>query len=421
MKSQINLVKLRNVRCFSGTHLAKMGKITLLVGQNGTGKSTFMGCYKALAALASLIELEDVNHFDTIPFHMGRFDTIARTGLEDFSIGGTFSGHCHSKLEIEFMGGRDRNLVEKRVSLDFSDMNGSDGSLSIERLMDQRQMRIQTPNFSLSIDQELMSYAAISTWLSRSVRHGILPFSGEPSAFMKHYRLPKTHENIVRFGKLISYIRSEFPMPRTRSFPISAPDPVPQFSRQRTYESFPVSSGLSTEEESRFLADVGNRLGLWGDIRVRRDLATGRFEIQVRTGGDWRNLIDVGFAAYSLMPLLRAMHRSDGGTTFLLQQPEAHVHPSAQAEMAQFMAESDDRFLIETHSEHLTDRFRICVMNKILRPEDLRILYFEPSGDGTSSKIYNIGVDEDANLLDVPNNYRSFFMKETRRLLGFES
>ena len=40
---RITELRLRDVRCFDGEQSAKLGRITLLLGENGAGKSTFLG------------------------------------------------------------------------------------------------------------------------------------------------------------------------------------------------------------------------------------------------------------------------------------------------------------------------------------------------------------------------------------------
>lgn len=64
------------------------------------------------------------------------------------------------------------------------------------------------------------------------------------------------------------------------------------------------------------------------------------------------NLVGLGCGARSLMAILSFIYRSAPETVLLLQQPEIHVHPRAQAGLAQWMAESGRSFVIETHSDH---------------------------------------------------------------------
>ena len=140
----------------------------------------------------------------------------------------------------------------------------------------------------------------------------------------------------------------------------------------------------------------------------------GQHEIHVQQSEGWHNIIDTGFGVSSIVPLLHAMYRHQEGTTFLLQQPEVNVHPSAQADLAQMMAESPHRFVIETHSDHLIDRFRICVMEKVLAPGELRIAYFQREPECEGVVIYNISVDEDGISMELrQSTASSSWMRQT--------
>ena len=90
--------------------------------------------------------------------------------------------------------------------------------------------------------------------------------------------------------------------------------------------------------------------------------------------------MDVGYGITQILPILVEIIHS-GPTTFLLQQPEVHLHPRGQAEFSTFLAKSVNKkkhsFLIETHSDYIIDRVRMSVRDKIIKPEDVSILYFE--------------------------------------------
>ena len=414
----ITELRLRDVRCFDGEQSAKLGRITLLIGENGAGKSTFLSCYKTLAKLASLDDLDDANHFDDAPYRMGPFDAIVRAGKSDFAVGGSFQDHCHTDAVFTFAAGNNNAPAEQDVRLTFDGNDNTDQRLDIEWLRESNALRFEGPHFGLTLDRSVISHVPISTWLSRYVRLGFLPFHGEPGDFRRRRGSQASPEDEVEFGKFVSFLRSELPLPGKPSFAVEAHDPTPP-PRKRGYDSTPAYLNAGREPDLRYLAEAGKRLGLWNDISVRPNQANGRIEVLIGTPNGWRNLIDVGYGVHSVLPLLSTMHVRERGTVLLLQQPEVHLHPSAQANLAQFMAESDLGFLIETHSEHFTDRFRICVMEGTLKPGELSVIYFERSPDGTSSRIHSMGLDASANLLNVPNGYRSFFLHETERLLGF--
>lgn len=415
----ITELQLRDVRCFEGEQSARLSRITLLVGENSAGKSTFLGCYKTLTKLANLNDLGDDNHFDEAPFHMGPFDTIVRSGKTDFALGGRFKDHCHTGIEFTFIAAEENRPVEQQVRLEFNGTGDANGHLDITWLREPRDiLRFEAANLRFDLDRSELSFDSISTWLSRYVRRGYLPFRGDPTEFRRHGH--PSNEEEVEFAKFLSLMRATLPWPNKLSFIVKALDPALP-ARQRVYPSLPDHLGDDRRDSDLMiiLGTIGKKLGLWEAISIRDRPDDRGTEVLIKTPSGWYNLIDVGYGVHSLLPLVRAIYRSPVETVFLLQQPEIHLHPRAQAALAQFMVESGHGFVVETHSEHFMDRFRICVLEHLLRPEELAVVYFEPTPDGKSSRIHSMAVDEQANFLDVPESYRSFFLQETERLLGF--
>ena len=182
------------------------------------------------------------------------------------------------------------------------------------------------------------------------------------------------------------------------------------------------------------LVAFGSESGLFSDIKVRGygKQMSDPFQLQVKVrSGPHANIMDVGYGISQSLPILVDImadepvrgrrRRSADGRTFLLQQPEVHLHPRGQAQLANLFIEAyrkrGSRFLIETHSDYIVDRVRISVRQGLLKPEDISILYFEPNG--RAANIHNMSLDKDGNLQDAPPGYRDFFLKETDQLLGF--
>ena len=181
------------------------------------------------------------------------------------------------------------------------------------------------------------------------------------------------------------------------------------------------------------LLEFGRGSGLFAEIKVKRHgkQMSDPFQLQVKVrSGPNANIMDVGYGVSQSLPILvdvlaaeepSRFPRGEEGRTFLLQQPEVHLHPRGQAELASLLVESfrsrGNRFLIETHSDYIIDRVRISVKEGILNAGDVSILYFEPKGN--SVIIHSMTLDQYGNLQDAPAGYRDFFARETDRLLGF--
>ncbi len=99
----------------------------------------------------------------------------------------------------------------------------------------------------------------------------------------------------------------------------------------------------------------------------------------------------------------------------LLQQPEAHLHPLTQANLAQLMANSAHQFIVESHSDFIINRLSICIRKQWVDARDIGLLWREKTG--VSVSIHEFRFDEDGNMLD---EYRELFNQETDDFLGVE-
>ena len=87
------------------------------------------------------------------------------------------------------------------------------------------------------------------------------------------------------------------------------------------------------------------------------------FEVDLRlTGGrQLNNLVDVGFGISQVLPVLVQGLLMRRGGIYIVQEPEIHLHPDAQAALADFfiyLSCQGIKCIVETHSEYLLLRLR---------------------------------------------------------------
>ncbi len=419
MNIALNSISLADVRCFAGEQSVGLSRVTLLVGENSVGKTTFLGCLNAIGRLAGLDELEDgTSCFDQKPFSMGSFDTIARSGSTSFRLAIGLEGGPFEQFAIQFAKGAGGSLIEIALELRLSDSpseNGPTITMVREAPVDHSERWcFDGPAFRFHLNQTEVSYAQFTTWLSRSIRYGQLPFAGDATQFRKRVG-DTTDQDLAAFGRFVNFFRHHFRAPERplRISPINAEGLKPQ----RLY-SFNPLGGTSGQADINAIGEAGRNLGLFKRIDVRQ-LGPDTYQVLVDVSGSFRPLSDVGYGIASLLPFLDALVSAPSHTLFLLQQPEVHVHPSAQAKLVEMMAKSNHAFIIETHSDHVIDWFRILVKEQKIAPTDVNIIYFEPlPDDASATRLYRISLDGRANLSGQPRSYRKFFSLETARLLG---
>ena len=85
-------VRLRGFRCFGTEQSAALAPLTLLVGDNSTGKTSLLAAIRAICRVA--YDAEDAG-FNVPPYQLGSFSDVAhrdhvrRTGATSFDIGFT--------------------------------------------------------------------------------------------------------------------------------------------------------------------------------------------------------------------------------------------------------------------------------------------------------------------------------------------
>jgi len=87
--NSLDRISITNVRCFESGHSIELPRITVVIGENSTGKTTLLGCCSAFARLISNQNALEYDPFNIYPFRMGNFDNIIRINYKSFSVGGS--------------------------------------------------------------------------------------------------------------------------------------------------------------------------------------------------------------------------------------------------------------------------------------------------------------------------------------------
>ena len=470
-------ITLKNFRCFHEEQIARLAPLTLLVGENSTGKTSFMAMIRALWDMAYGYRVPD---FKEDPYDLGSFDELAHHRGAKGGRADIFEAGFNSADRVGRVRGRTINneVPFYRFEMTF----GKKGTAPVPA---KTRLALEDVWIDICHDKDLSSPITFGTsegvWLFKmtdAFEARLHSDAVEMTTFS-----PAFHIFRMAVGGLQS--GSEFiPLQGSGSLTENDLEPIERLVygflnlEERPYASAPVrSKPRRTYDPSRptrdpdgdyvpmYLASVyfgkegwtelkdriehfGQSAGLFDEISIkslgRRDSEP--FQIQVRKFGGGlkgprRNLIDVGYGVSQVLPVITELLRSDAPPVFLLQQPEVHLHPSAQAALGSLFCRVASQYrpkligethsdhlldrvqyrpqlIVETHSDHLLDRVRMDVRDGAgaLQPDDVSILFFE-RGD-LDVRIHSLRLDEQGNVLNAPEGYRSFFMEETTRSLG---
>jgi predicted ATPase len=110
------------------------------------------------------------------------------------------------------------------------------------------------------------------------------------------------------------------------------------------------------------------------------------------------DITDVGFGISQLLPVIIQGFLSADDSTTIIEQPEIHLHPKIQAELADLFIDiiknsgKEKKLIIETHSEYLLKRLRRRISEGKISPNDVSICLFHPHSETKPAYIENLEI-----------------------------
>ena len=129
-------------------------------------------------------------------------------------------------------------------------------------------------------------------------------------------------------------------------------------------------------------------------------------------------LPDVGFGVSQILPVLADCAILPTGSTLLLEQPEIHLHPFAQAALADVLIDAiksrNIQIIVESHSEHLLRRIQRRIAEEAFAANDAA-LYFCHIEDG-ASQADELELDSYGYIKNWPKHFFGDEMEEVAKM-----
>jgi predicted ATPase len=170
----------------------------------------------------------------------------------------------------------------------------------------------------------------------------------------------------------------------------------------------------------KLVAEELHQLGLIDAFEVRQISENRKeYEVKVKTLGapDWVDLPDVGFGVSQVLPVVVQSFYAPRGSILFIEQPELHLHPSAQSNLADLfidvLASREDgmrrgvQLIVETHSEHFLNRLQRRIAEadpaKMIKSDDVACYFARTTG--TESSLEALQMDLFGNIQNWPPNF----------------
>jgi energy-coupling factor transporter ATP-binding protein EcfA2 len=389
-------ISLTNFKALKSAHL-DLGQINVLIGPNGTGKSSVLQVLKLVKqslghpGLRTSANLIDLGTFADI---IHKRNNKAKLGFGvDFGTEPSvdamppWDGPTRQHYEALFGEGGQLDSQELRISA-----GGQDVNATFDRVGRSRAVPI-----ALTDDNERVLQVVPTAVIGQPLSLG---FSG-------HYSEGEQLALHRIFGAVHPTLAAVFIVPAIRGFEATSyalePDALTDMFDVRSVEQH-ASRVLSTIAYRRELeAAISEFSEQVLNLRLRIKLIPGQRVTAEAENGSKTNLVNEGFGANQLMVLLAQLVVAPTGALLGLEEAEIHLHPLAQTKLARVLAELARRdgkqIVLTTHSEHILMGLLTLVATGDIAVDDLHVFYFSKDETTGVASAERLPVDEHGRLL----------------------
>lgn len=374
----IQTLQLHNFKIFKDSPVINLGKLTLLTGTNGRGKSSFIQPFVLLAQ--SINETEDRTPLNLISsgsmLDLGPFKDILNKDSEDGNISFSFTTDAKydSDYELTYQPSSKDSSIGEMVSM-LVDGKETFSKNTGFNLNDESTQDVTPPTFSGYTP--LMNLRKLFYVSADRIAPTRQPLSGFKSSINSH------GSNIL---KVIFQQGSNF-----------------------------------KEELRELMSDIFDG----ATIKIDDDGDYYQLFMDSRDNGSLFHSINVGYGYSYTLLLLTSVMLAKKDDLVIIENPEAHLHPSAQARLMTYLinkvSQVGAQIIIETHSDHVVNGALVGIHEKRISVKDLDIVFFDRNGKDTDGglTVENLTITGQGTVKNPPRNFCDQYAMDLKTLMGF--
>ncbi len=132
--------------------------------------------------------------------------------------------------------------------------------------------------------------------------------------------------------------------------------------------------------------------------------------------------INVGYGVTYVLPILVAILSAEPGALILIENPEAHIHPHAQAELMKLVmkaAKAGIQIIIETHSDHIMNGALVAIAQNEENLDLVKAYFFERDEHTHTSVPRRLEILKDGRIAEPPKGFFDQIDIDMRLIMGF--
>ena len=131
---------------------------------------------------------------------------------------------------------------------------------------------------------------------------------------------------------------------------------------------------------------------------------------------------NVGFGITYALPLIVAILAAEKDSLIIIENPEAHLHPHAQAKLTELMclaAQAGIQIIIETHSDHIINGTLVACKKEQIEKENVKIWYFDRDESKHAAKATEVEILKAGKIKNRPTGFFDQIDTDLEQLMGF--
>lgn len=359
----INKVSFKNFKAFKEKQTIEIKPITIVFGKNNSGKS-------AILKLMTLLEGAFNDEIDTF-LKLENHQVVSGNEFEDL-IYGKFA----KALELEVYENTINidNIVKVKIAVD--------SSKNLPVLEEWTHTKINKHNGTLYQDKNLFHIEnTIFTNKDASIKYDCL-FKGLRLVHAKDF---EKNQTVIYDMKSYPTLTTDFigamRSKAKRDYRLMPHSEKSGIDGSLLYD-FLIRDYLTTEKKTFDLVSnwIASNFSGWS---LGVDVDNEPYHIHLNSDNLKIDLTEVGMGISQSLPIIiRAFRKCKEEQLIMIEEPEAHLHPSAHAQIMQLLVESvnDDsnkKYLIETHSLNMILRLRRLIAEGKLSNQDVSLYYID--------------------------------------------
>lgn len=173
------------------------------------------------------------------------------------------------------------------------------------------------------------------------------------------------------------------------------------------------AAALLKFETERWLSRIARPVQIDTETLAGTSVTAMRFRIP---GGEWVRPPNMGFGISYALPVILAGLTAGKDGLLIVENPEAHLHPSGQSQMGHFLATiaaAGVQVLVETHSDHILNGIRRAIGEHRILPASQAVVHFF---DADGSDPQALEFTETGGISSWPNGFFDQFQLDVTAL-----